>query len=119
MKKAITYNKLVRDRIPDIIADHGERPEFVILDEIGFQKSLRQKLIEEARALAEAREARDIENELIDLYEILNTFEKVYHLRHSDLIDWQEKKRQERGGFDKRIYLIRTVPRAEIKRPKS
>lgn len=119
MKKAITYHKLVRDRIPDIIADHGERPEFVILDEIDFQKSLRQKLVEEARELADAREVRDVENKLVDLYEILRTFEKLYHLRHSDVIEWQEKKRQERGGFDKRIYLIRAVTRPESKGSKS
>ncbi len=119
MTKPTTYNKLVRDRIPDIISDHGERPEFVVLDAVGFQKALRQKLVEGARELSVARAEREVENELVDLYEILRAFEKVYGLRHSDLIDWQEKKRQERGGFDKRIYLVRTVPRTETKAKKS
>jgi len=107
-KKATTYNKLVRDRIPEIIERNGERAEIRILDDIDYLKALRAKLLEEAKGLAEAPDITAITNELIDCYEILGAFEKAYGLRHSTLIELQERKHRDRGGFAKRIFLIRT-----------
>ncbi len=110
-QKGITYNKLVRDRIPEIIERNGDHAEIRILDQIDYLKALRVKLLEEAKGLADAPDVESITNELIDCYEILTAFEKAYGLRHSTLIDLQERKRRDRGGFSKRIFLIRTEPR--------
>jgi predicted house-cleaning noncanonical NTP pyrophosphatase (MazG superfamily) len=106
--KGITYNKLVRDLIPEIIERNGDRAEVRILDQIEYLKALRAKLLEEAKELADAPDVESITNELIDCYEILAAFEKAYGLRHSTLIDLQERKRRDRGGFTKRVFLIRT-----------
>lgn len=42
-----TYNKLVRDKIPDIIKADNRRPNFRILDEDEYKKELNKKLVEE------------------------------------------------------------------------
>ncbi|USN53750.1 MAG: nucleoside triphosphate pyrophosphohydrolase [Candidatus Nomurabacteria bacterium] len=107
-KRGQTYNKLVRDLIPEIIAEDGYHAEIRVLDEVEYLKALREKLFEEAKELAEAPDVTAITNELIDLYEVLAAFEKAYGLRHSEVIELQEKKRAERGGFKKRLFLVRT-----------
>jgi len=45
--KRVTYNKLVRDRIPEIIAAAGSRPKTRVLDEAEYISELRRKLVEE------------------------------------------------------------------------
>ena len=42
-----TYNKLVRDRIPEIIEGNGEKPVIRILDEVEYKTELETKLNEE------------------------------------------------------------------------
>lgn len=65
--KHIVYNKLVRDRIPEIIAASGKRCDTRILSEEEYLAMLRTKLHEE---LAEYEESGELE-ELADILEIL------------------------------------------------
>ena len=39
------YNKLVRDKIPEIISNNGENPKIRILDNIEYKKELDRKLL--------------------------------------------------------------------------
>ena len=48
------YNKLVRDRIPEIIARDGRDYEVATMSEEDYRKALRTKLVEEAEEAAEA-----------------------------------------------------------------
>lgn len=109
MGKSITYNKLVRDYIPEIIKEDGMRAEVKILDDIDYVKELNNKLIEEAKELVNAPDENAVKNEIIDIYEVLYAIEKFHGFRHSELIELQEKKRDERGGFKKKIFLTKTV----------
>jgi predicted house-cleaning noncanonical NTP pyrophosphatase (MazG superfamily) len=50
----VDYNKLVRDRIPEIIGSHGDRAVTRVLDEADYREALPAKLVEEAQeALAD------------------------------------------------------------------
>lgn len=40
-------NKLVRDNIPNIIEQKGDKPDFVILDSFDYYNELKKKLSEE------------------------------------------------------------------------
>ena len=62
-------NKLVRDNIPNIIEQKGDKPDFVILDSFDYYNELKKKLSEE---LTEFNESDDI-LELCDLVEIIGT----------------------------------------------
>ena len=63
----MNYNKLVRDRIPEIIAAQGEKPIFRVMDDLEYTIGLEKKLEEE---FAEYLESKEIE-ELADVFEVL------------------------------------------------
>jgi predicted house-cleaning noncanonical NTP pyrophosphatase (MazG superfamily) len=100
----VAYNKLVRDRIPEIIEADGGQPVTRVLDDAGYEVALRAKLIEESR---EAQAATDGEllPELADVLEVLQALAKAHDMRWEDVVSEAARKRAERGGFDKRIFL--------------
>lgn len=99
MSKA--YKKLVRDKIPEIIRAAGQEPVTRILDDQEFLDSLITKLGEETAEFA----AEPSLEELADLQEVLDAIREQLGYDAKQLADQQQHKCQERGGFEKRIYL--------------
>lgn len=97
-----TYNKLVRDRIPEIIQGNGQRCRTRVLTDAEYIAALDSKLMEEC---AEYKDSRSIE-ELADIFEVLCAMAACNGFSKEDLIAIQEKKRADRGGFENRILLI-------------
>ena len=100
----ITYNKLVRDRIPEIIEQAGNQCRSWILSDDEFKNALRAKLAEEVQEFQEADEGKLIE-ELSDIYEVLDALLLAYGISHEDLVSTQQRKRTKRGGFQNRFWL--------------
>lgn len=98
------YNKLVRDKIPEIIAESGQKATFRVLDESEYLSHLEKKLDEE---VAEFHESKSIE-ELADIFEVLTELVAVCGASYSAFMQVGNQKRKERGGFSKRICLIET-----------
>jgi len=98
------YNKLVRDRIPQIIEADGRSCLCRTLNAQDYLAALDAKLNEE---LAEYQQDKSME-ELADLLEVIraviiargSTYEEVEAIRKA--------KAEKRGGFDKRIWLVQT-----------
>jgi predicted house-cleaning noncanonical NTP pyrophosphatase (MazG superfamily) len=109
------YHKLVRDRIPEIIRESGNECEFVILSDPEYRQALRQKLIEEA-AEAAAADEDDLVAELADLSEVMDALMASFDISGNSLGDSYAsrilaekiKRREARGGFSKKIMLLRT-----------
>ena len=101
------YNKLVRDRIPEIIERDGRDYEIATMSEEEYRKALRAKLIEEAEEAAEA-DPEKLLIELADVYEIIDAIMAAYGIRREHVLAEQEKRRSARGGFTKRIELLWT-----------
>ncbi len=101
------YNKLVRDRIPEIIHQAGRECEVEVMTEAAYHQALRDKLIEEAQEAAEAT-SQDLLKELADLYEVIDALCAAYQIERSSILAAQEKRRLERGGFDQRFRLLWT-----------
>lgn len=99
------YNKLVRDRIPEIIQQEGKIPEYRILDESSFNAALHQKTLEESQELLEAKTQEDILNELADVMECLESIAKQHELSMYAVLARQTEKRTSRGGFSKKLFL--------------
>ncbi len=99
MKK--TYNKLVRDLIPEIIAESGKKCSIEILNDEEYIKSIDAKLDEE---LAEYHKDQNVE-ELADLLEVIYAAARARGYSIEELERIRVSKAQERGGFDKRILL--------------
>lgn len=100
----VYYNKLVRDAIPAIIERQGKTCHTSTLPEIDYQLALREKLLEEA---CEARDAPldQLKEELADLYELLDALVDAYGWSEAEVRQIQMEKRQERGGFERRVFL--------------
>jgi predicted house-cleaning noncanonical NTP pyrophosphatase (MazG superfamily) len=96
--------KLVRDRIPEIIRANAEVPVVRTLTAAEYQEALRDKLLEECE---EARLATPTElpGELADVLEVLQAMATSADLAWDEVLELQEAKRHERGGFDERLWL--------------
>ena len=100
-----TYNKLVRDRIPEIIEASGAECKTEILSDEKYLEMIDAKLDEE---LAEYHKDQNIE-ELADLLEVVRaaTIARGYTLEELEAV--RAKKADQRGGFEKKILLIETI----------
>ncbi|RAP73187.1 nucleoside triphosphate pyrophosphohydrolase [Paenibacillus montanisoli] len=99
------YNKLVRDRIPEIIVNSGRVCSSRILDESAYKVELRGKLSEELREYLEAPDDESAIEELADLLELLHALAAVHGFSAERLETIRMKKAAERGGFEGRVYL--------------
>ena len=99
----ISYSKLVRDRIPEIIQADGHRAVTRVLDEESYRAALLEKLIEEAHEARQAP-AEQLAGELADVLEVIQAIADVHGLSWTTL-ETATRKRTERGAFDNRIFL--------------
>ncbi len=97
-----TYNKLARDRIPDIIKATGKTCTTEILSDEEYLRRLDAKLDEE---LAEYHRDQNIE-ELADLMEVILAAAKARGCTAEELETIRVAKAAERGGFEKKILLV-------------
>ena len=99
MKK---YNKLVRDKIPEIIRSKGENCNTRILSDKEYLMELNTKLQEELR---EYLESGDVE-ELADMEEVLRAILDVKNVNYEDFENIRQSKVDKRGAFKEKIFLI-------------
>lgn len=99
------YNKLIRDRIPELIERDNGTPSLSILDAPSFQKALKEKLVEEAKEVLGAESKEGFIDELGDLLEVIDTLLTNDGLSIDEVRSRQAKKRAARGGFEQKIFL--------------
>ena len=95
------YNKLVRDKITDIIEADGRTAKYRILDNHEYREELNKKLQEEIKEYLEDNNVEELADIVEVIYGILNSmdvsieeFEKV-----------RTEKVRKRGAFKKKIFL--------------
>jgi predicted house-cleaning noncanonical NTP pyrophosphatase (MazG superfamily) len=100
----IEYNKLVRDRIPEIIKKSGSKYKTHIADDKEYLEKLYEKLDEEIK---EFKEKPSVE-EFVDILQVLEGISifKGFHLE--EIKEVKKMKKARRGGFEKRIILDST-----------
>ena len=98
---AISYHKLVRDRIPEIIEADGKVCICETLSDEDYIYLLDQKLNEE---LAEYQESKSLE-ELADLLEVMGAVVAARGWTWDELTALRKEKRRQRGRFAKKILL--------------
>ena len=103
--KIIKYNKLIRDKIPQIIKHNNAIPKLVILNQKRFTEELKKKLVEESKELQEASGKKEVLNELSDVLEIIQTVAGIEKIKWSEVEKKRKIKAKERGGFKKRVFL--------------
>jgi len=98
------YNKAIRDRIPDIIKESENDCVIKQLSNDDFLLELEKKLEEELKEYQESKSAE----ELADILEVIYRISELRGIRRTELETIQNKKRSERGGFEKNLFLIET-----------
>lgn len=106
------FNKLIRDKIPEIIDQSGNNYEVRTLNEIEYLQALKDKLVEEAQEVAQAY-PENLLKEFGDLFEVIDSILIAYKIPHEAVINQQQKTRKERGSFTKRLQLIWTESQPE------
>jgi predicted house-cleaning noncanonical NTP pyrophosphatase (MazG superfamily) len=101
----VRHNKLVRDRIPELIERAGRRPVTRVLDDAEYPQALLRKLQEEA---GEFERSAEVE-ELADVLEVVYALAALQGSSPQALECLRERKRLERGGFQQRLWLIETL----------
>lgn len=122
--KKIAHNKLVRDRISNIIIGKGLSFKARKLDNVEFENELANKLVEEANELAEKihwlnhkcnqepvsseelkYDLEGITEELADVLEVYVNLAKSLKIKTNDIEKAADSKRIKNGGFEDRIFL--------------
>lgn len=102
-------NKLVRDKIPEILKKRNKVVKVVQLSEHENLAALYDKLIEEAVELKNADEAEVVE-EIADIEEVLSAIIETRGLKTSQIEDTKIKKLDQVGGFAQRLFLLDSRP---------
>ncbi len=101
----VVHNKLVRDRIPDIIRADGKVAVTRVLDEVEFVRALKSKVREEADELMEA-EGDSVVEEIADIFEVLGALCSAVGLDAATVERVRAAKTGERGCFNDRVFLV-------------
>ena len=96
------YNKVVRDKIPEIIEESGKKYTLKQLDDASFLAEIEKKLIEEVN---EYSESKDIE-ELADLLEVIYRISELRGVNSDELDEIRKEKAEKRGKFVSNLFLI-------------
>ncbi|MEM8860036.1 MAG: nucleoside triphosphate pyrophosphohydrolase [Chloroflexota bacterium] len=97
------FNKLVRDKIPEIISADGRTPVTSELNDTEYVQALKNKLNEE---VAEFQDSDSLE-ELADILEVVYALAKACGSDQTQIENIRMEKTDKRGGFVKKIFLER------------
>ena len=103
-----TYNKLVRDNIPNIIKNNGETPIIRILTNEEYKQELEKKLYEEYQEVLESS-GEDRVEELADMLEVIKALAKLENKDLEDIINIANQKNSKRGSFNDKIFLEKVI----------
>ena len=97
------YNKLVRDKIEEIMISNGAKPITRILSDEEYKKELDKKLLEEIKEYLESGEIE----ELADIEEVILAILNTKGKTKENLEEIRKNKVLKRGAFYKKIFLER------------
>ena len=100
----MSYNKLVRDKIPEIIKQNGEEPIIRILDDSEYKIELERKLKEEYEEVLNSSGIDRLE-ELADMLEVIRALALLENSTLSNIISIADEKVLKRGAFNNKIFL--------------
>lgn len=101
-----TYNKLVRDNIPQVIEKTNKQFSTRVLSKEEYMVEVKKKLNEELEEYQEATTNEEAVEELADILELIHAAVRIHGATVEQLEEVRRAKAEKRGGFEKRIFLI-------------
>ena len=102
------YQKLVRDKIPEIIKNNGEEPITRILTDEEYKHELEKKLYEEYNEVLNSKGSDRIE-ELADMLEVISSLAILEGESLDKVIEVAKTKSKKRGSFKQKIFLENVI----------
>ena len=106
--QSISFNKLVRDKIPQKIKNNGEEVVTAQIENDILLQLLKRKLVEEALEVFDSSDRDDISAEIADVLEVLDGIKTQMGISQEEIQEKKEQKKEKAGGFEKGVYLKRT-----------
>lgn len=103
------YEKLVRDKIPEMIRADGEEPVVRLLGGDEYLLQLHKKMQEELDEYLRAETPEEALAEMGDLLEVLRAAAAARGFTEEQLRQAVREKREARGGFEGRVYLVKVL----------
>jgi len=103
------YNKLVRDKIPEIIKSNNGEPFYRELNDEEYWEYLLKKDNEELEEVRSALSFEERKKELADKLEIIRAMAEFNGFTLQDIINEADIKKEKRGGFQKRLLLEKVI----------
>lgn len=104
MKKNM-YQKLVRDRVPELIEKSNKTCVVRILDDTEYVECLKAKLFEETKEYLESENNQEATEELADLIEVIYALANTHDVSSERLEQIRLNKLKPRGAFENKVYL--------------
>jgi predicted house-cleaning noncanonical NTP pyrophosphatase (MazG superfamily) len=101
-----TYNKLVRDKIPQIIESNGKEFSTKLLNHEDYIKYLKEKAYEELDEYCAAETDGEAMEELADLLEVIRALAKQHGSTIEEVETVRKDKAEKRGGFQEKVFLM-------------
>lgn len=105
MKYIFRCEKLVRDRIPELMAQSSTIVEVETLNHKAHITALKEKLIEEAQEVIGAASRDEVIEEIADLKEVIDALMLKLSIKSSEIDEIKRKKSLRNGGFDRGLFL--------------
>jgi len=100
------HNKLVRDKIPEIIEKTGKKFSIKTLSNKEYITELRKKAYEELKEYMDTENKEAAVEELADLLEILHALAESHGSTIKEVEEIRKQKAAKRGGFKEKTFLI-------------
>lgn len=98
------YNKLVRDRIPELLKQQGKTCETVVLSDREYNEKLKEKLKEEVEEFIKAKPDK-LASEIADVLEVLYALAEHKGISEAELDFTRQMKKKQRGSFSRKLLL--------------
>lgn len=101
----IYYNKLCRDKIPEIIQAKGFDCQVRVTDHDEYKREIIRKVYEEASGVTNNAGREHMVAEIADLIITLEAVKKEFSIDDAEIAAAVQKSTEEKGVYDKRLYL--------------
>jgi len=101
----IYYNKLCRDKIPQIIKDKGFDCHVRVVDHDEYKREIVRKVLEEASGVSNHSDHEQLVAELADLMITMDAVKKEFGVSNEELEQAVKASYAEKGGYDEMLYL--------------
>lgn len=102
----LVHNKLVRDRIPEIIEKSGKLYTSRILDDQEYLGELRKKVFEDLDEYIHSKSQSETIAELVDVLDVIYALADYHGVTIDEIENIRKQKAREKGGFKQKVYLM-------------